>query len=129
MKFKINEVLFNKLYLQAQEASDLGMTRVAAGITKALSSNGLTQEIQEDLIGDVKDNGSQYSKLKGEVYNTLWDLSSMIMSYYDLDSVDAKKLDTELKDFTDKFVELIENTLDVDPGDIGDCEESVPGEE
>lgn len=129
MKFKLNDVIYNKLYLQAQEARDQGLTRIASGITKALSSNGLSKSGANDIVGDIEMSGSQYNMLKGEVYNELWNLSSMIMSYYDLESVDAKVLDVELKDFVEKFVKMVEDTVGVDSGDVGDCEELIPGEE
>lgn len=114
---KLNKIIYNKLLLQAQEAKDNGFKKLANNIFETIGS------VPEDE--DVK---YSYSELKSDIEIGLWKIASNIMKYYDLDSIDAQKLDSTIEVLAENFVEEIEKTLDIEPTTIGPLEDKVLGQ-
>lgn len=114
---KLNEVIYNKLLLQANEAQVRGMKKLASGVLNA--------------IGPVPEDEAlryNFSELQDDVYNGLWKLAAYVMKYHDLESVDATKVHDVLESFAEKLIEQVEQSLGVDDTQIGPLEEKIPGE-
>jgi hypothetical protein len=113
---KLNETIYNKLLLQAEEANDQGLTKLA---------NALFESLAEDA---VKENGdSSLKELKEEIYGDLWKIATKIAAYYGTESLDTMKLDTEINYTSDKLFSLIKNVLDIE-STFGPNEPEVIGE-
>lgn len=114
---KLSEVIYNKLFLQAEEAKELKFDKLANGIMQAIGP------IPTDEVDEFS-----YDDLKKEVYNCLWDITISVVNYYDLESADVSKVDSVLEDLSTKFIKEIKETLNVSDG-IGPKEPKVPGED
>lgn len=113
---KLNNVVYQKLLLQAQEAKAREMKKLAGAVL-----NGLGPTSAEER--------SDYSsvELKEDVYNGLWKLAFNVVGYHDLESADIEKLDKAIAFATDNFVKEIEQALDIE-GKIGPNEPKLPGQ-
>ena len=119
MVIKLGSVIYNKLLLQAEEAKDQNLDKLASGIFSAL----------EDEREESDENTTYcYKNLNNDVYCGMWKLASNIIKYYDLESVDAQKIDGVIESLANKFISELELTLDVDNIVGGPFEEKVPGE-
>lgn len=114
---KISPVLYKKLYLQAEEAKDLGLTKLASGIFQAIGP------LAEEELSEYS-----YHELKEDIYVGLWKLSANVMKYYDVDGVQSEKLHDLIEDFTEEFINKIEEQIGVEPSDVGPLEPKVLGE-
>ena len=115
---KLNSVIYNKLLLQAEEAKEQEMKKLASGILEAIGS--FPSDSEEEYA---------YEDLKNEIYKDLWKISSKFISYYNLTSLDATKLDKTLVSLAEKLTDEIEKTLEVDEVLSGPFEPKVIGEE
>lgn len=115
---KLNSTIYNKLLLQAEEAKELEMKKLASGILEAIGS--FSSDEQEEF---------SYEDLKEEIYKDLWKMSSKFIYYYNLDSLDALKLDKTLVSLAEKLTDEIEKTLEVDEVISSSVEPKVFGEE
>lgn len=114
---KLNSVIYNKLLLQAEEAKDQGLEKLAHAVLGALTAN------PEDEI-------TTYSsgELNNDIYRGLWVLSTAIIKYHDLKSADVEKLNETIETFAEKFVFDLEAALGVQEGTIGPLESRLPGQ-
>lgn len=113
---KLNSIIYQKLLLQAEEAKDQNLTKLASNIMGALEL-------------DPEDNVNYAStELINDIHNGLWKLSTCVLKYNNLSSVDAEKLDDILEVLAYKFVNEIEESLGVDKLKPGTLEPLVPGE-
>lgn len=114
---KLNSVIYNKLLLQAEEAKEQGMTKLAAGVMGALTA------IPEEEI-------SKYSseELNEDIHNYLWKIAVHIIKYYDLSSVDAEKVNEALEFSGQTVLNAVCASLGVNSCDIGANEPELPGE-
>jgi len=115
---KLNSTVYNKLYLQGEEAKEQGMTKLASGIFNAI---GPTPE-------DETNQEYNYDQLRNDVYQEMWKLATHVMKYHDLESADAEKVHDRLESLARQFVDEIEDTLGVDNSTVGPLESKVPGE-
>lgn len=114
---KINSVLYKKLYLQAEEAKELGLEKLASGIYSAIGP------LAEEELSEYS-----YHELKDDVYIGLWKLYLNVMKYYDVDSAKAEEMHDLIEQFAEDFIAAIEDKLGVESTDIGPLEPKVPGE-
>jgi hypothetical protein len=114
---KLNKIVYNKLLLQADEAKEQGMKKLAQGILGALTAY-------------PKDEHGSYAsvELNDDIYRGLWALSTNVISYYDLESVDAEKVNEIIEIFAEKFISELETSLGVTEGTVGPLEPKLPGE-
>lgn len=112
---KIGSVLYHKLMLQAEEAEEQGMGELSLHIKEALGS-----EFDDDLEVYAQD------ELEDDVHQGLWKLATCVLKYYNVNSVDAEKLDRAIESTASKFVEEIEAALDSDLHNTSDP--LLPGE-
>ena len=98
----MKKVIYNKLLLQAEEAKDQGLFKLASGILKAIES------FPEDI--DVK---YEKDELNKDIYETLWQLVNNLIEYHNIESVDAQKVDSVIESFTEDFINQVEEALGV----------------
>lgn len=113
---RLNSTIYHKLLLQAEEAKDQNMTKLASGILGAI---GPTPEGEE-----VKYSSAQVEE---DVHRGLWSLATCILKYHDVSSVDAEKINEVIETVASKFINEIEDSLNVN-GVIGPLEPAVLGE-
>jgi len=114
---KINSIIYNKLLLQAQEAKDRDMVKLANGIFSSIGA----------LPEDEKANYN-FNELENDVYQGLWKIASCIIKYHDVKSADAEKIHEALEAVADKLIEEVERSINVNNESIGPLEEKVPGQ-
>ena len=115
---KLNSIVYNKLYLQGEEARDLQMTKLASGILNAL--------------GPIPEEESTYynlEELQNDMYQGLWKLATHVIKYHDVKSVDAEKVHQVLEILASKLIEEIEQSINIDNKQIGAFEEKLIGQE
>lgn len=114
---KLNETVYHKLLLQAQEAKMQGLNKLASGVVNALGP------ITEDE--NVK---YSYHQLEDDIYEGLWKLATNVVKYYDVESVDAGKIHDSLEALANTFLSEVENSLGVEEVVAGPLEPTLPGE-
>lgn len=114
---KLNSIIYHKLLLQAEEAKDREMIKLASGL---LGSLGATPE--DELVS------YNFNELEQGVYDGLWKLAMCVLKYHDLQSADAEKIHETLEVLASKIIEDVECSLGVDNTKIGPLEDVVPGE-
>jgi hypothetical protein len=114
---KLNSTVYQKLFLQAEEAKDRNMTKLASAIFVAIGP------VPED-----ENNNYNFNELQNDVYQGLWKLAMCVAKYHDLQSVDAEKVHTALESLSSDLIEDVERSLHVDNTAVGPLETKVPGE-
>ena len=117
---KLNKIAHSRLLLQAQEAKEMGLDRLARGMFFALKL------AEEDA--DMPVSKYSYEEMQEEIYQELWELVSKVAQYYDVDNITAEKIDDVLQEMRDNFLEKVEEVLGVEEGSVGALEPEVPGE-
>lgn len=115
---KLNSVIYNKLLAQAEEAKAQGLTKLASGILEA--------------IGPYPNDESSeytYSELKEDINRDMWKMATRLMHYYDIESLDAEKLNETMIAVASKMLEELERAMNVDSVIVGPLEPKVPGED
>lgn len=114
---KLNEVLANKLILQAAEAKTVGLTKISEAVYDAVASVQIVPQ-QETF---------NYDELESVAHAALWKVACTVAAYHDLQSADIQKIHQIVVAAADKFVREVETQLEV--GDkIGQFEDNVPGQ-
>lgn len=113
---KLNAIVYHKLLLQAEEAKDQNMVKLASGILGALGPSPEEEEIKYAS-----------AQVEEDIHRGLWSLATCILKHHDVSSIDAEKLNEVIESLASKFINEIENSLGVD-GTIGPLEPSVLGE-
>jgi hypothetical protein len=117
MRLKLNETAYKKLLAQAEEAKEQGMTKLANGILEAIGPLS-ADEVQE----------YSYAQLKDDVHKDMWKIASRFMVYYDLNSVDAEKVNQTILRFAEWMSSDLEKVLKVESVLKSPLEPPVPGE-
>lgn len=115
---KLNEVVYKKLYAQAEEAKEQGKVKLASDIFEAIGP------FANDEVSEYT-----YSQLREDVQRDLWKVATRLLHYYDVDSVDAEKVNAEIVHWASKLVDGLETTLQVDDVLSGPFEPKVPGQD
>lgn len=115
---KINQTVYKKLLAQAEEAKEQGFEKLADGIINAIGSYP-NDEIEEYT----------YAQLQDDLHRDLWKVATRLVYYYDLQSVDALKLEQTLVSWASNMLNDLEVTLNVDNVIVGATEPKVPGQE
>lgn len=114
---KLNEIVYNKLLLQAKEAQERDMDKLASGILNSLTPIPEDENINYNFI-----------QLKEDIYQGLWKLATCVIKYHDVNSVNAEKVNDTIESLAYKMINEIEQSLDVDNASIGPLESKLPGE-
>lgn len=113
---KLNSIAYYKLYLQAEEAKEQNMTKLASGILGAL---GPTPE--DEIVTYASE------QVEEDIHRGLWSLATCILKYHNVSSVNAEKINEVIESLASKFINEIESSLEVD-GVRGTLEPAVLGE-
>lgn len=114
---KINPVIYKKLLAQAEEAKEQGFTKLADGIINAIGS-----------YPDDEKSEYSYSQLQDDIHRDLWKIATRLMYYYDIQSVDALKLEPTLAAWASEMLNSLEESLGVDESLAGTTDPKVPGQ-
>ncbi len=116
---KINDVLYKKLILQAEEAKMQGLEKTASNILESLTNEDLIEKPSEDY---------SYEDLKEEFSKSILDLAIKVTKYHNLESLDYSKLESFANDASDELIEKIEDVLGVEAGEVGPFDKKTMGE-
>lgn len=114
---KLNSVVYNKLLLQAEEAKDQDMVKLASGIVGAIGPQPENIKVSYN-----------FNELQGDMYQGLWKLAACVIKYHDLESVDAEKMHEVLESLASKIIMDVETSLGVDDTMVGPLEDDLPGQ-
>jgi hypothetical protein len=114
---KLNAVIYHKLLLQAEEAKEQKLTKLASGVLNALGPYPEEETVQYAS-----------SDMEEDVHRGLWSLATCVLKYHDVSSVDAEKLDEVIESLASKFINELEDSLGIEGSRIGPLEPAVPGE-
>jgi hypothetical protein len=112
---KLNEVVYHRLLLQAQEAKERGLHKMADSVMNSLGP------VPEDEVVQYS-----YSELQKDIHQGVWKLAVNVMKYYDVESVDIERMNDTLETLASSLINNLEDVLDVDL--IGPLDPKVPGE-
>jgi hypothetical protein len=114
---QLNSIIYHKLLLQAEEAREQGLVKLADSIVEAVG---------KEPVHDLSE--YSYSQMQEDMHRGLWKLATHVLHYYNLESVDAEKLDQNIIVWALKIVDDLEKNLNVDSVVKGPLESDVPGE-
>jgi hypothetical protein len=114
---KINASIYNKLMAIATEAKDQGMTELSSVIFGSIGPHP-SEESEE----------YSYSQLKRDIHQDMWKMATRLMYYYDVQSVNAEKLDEAIVAWAADLVDDLEVSMGVDTVVKGPTEPILPGE-
>lgn len=114
---QLNETIYNKLLVSAEEARDQGMQKLASGVLGALTDN---PELNKEKYSS--------GQLETDVYEGLWKLATNVVKYHEIESADIEKINEVIETLAGKFVEQIERSVGIEPGTMGKAEPPVWGE-
>lgn len=115
---KLNATMYNKLLIQAQEAKEQGLTKLASGVLEAIGPHPRDEDLSYS-----------YNELEQDIYNDLWKSAVKMMAYYDLNSAQIEKLGQTIAFCTDTIVDELGRTLEVQDIVKGPFEPNIPGED
>lgn len=114
---QLNSIVYEKLILQAEEAKEQNMSKLAAVIL-----GSLTPSPEQESVTYAS------GELNADIYRGLWKLATNVIKYYDLESVDAEKVNDTIEVLAEKFISDLEFSLGVEKGTIGAIEPKVLGQ-
>ena len=114
---KLNSIIYNKLLLQAEEAKEVGMHKLASGLMSTLGHMPEEDSVQYN-----------YDQLEDDVYQGLWRAAACVLKYHDLKSADATKVHEVLENLSSKLIKEVEQSLSVNNTQVGPLENKVPGQ-
>jgi hypothetical protein len=115
---KLNKIAYDRLISQAEEAKELKLNELADSLLNALGP--IPRDDRDNII-------FSYDDLKKDIHQSLWKIALNIVAYHDTIHVDAEQVNETLSDLTDKVLQNIEQSLNVE-NQIGPFEPSLPGE-
>lgn len=108
--------MYNKLVLQAEEAQEVGLTKLAGAVFDALPKQA--------------DDGHKvfnYEELEHAVYYKIWKAALDVVAYYDFDTLDIQKIDDMLKDTAKQLIKKVETGIGTE-SQFGPFEDKVLGQ-
>jgi hypothetical protein len=114
---KINSSIYNKLMAIASEAKDQGLDELSSAIFGAIGPHPV-EELEE----------YSYAQLKQDIHQDMWKMATRLMYYYDVQKVNAEKLDENLVAWGADLIDDLEISMGVDMIVNGATEPKLPGE-
>jgi len=115
---KINKTLYNKLLLQAEEAKNHGMVKLASDVINSIEAfpeeeakEYSRKEMQDDVSADV------------------WKVATRVFNYYQVKSADIEILNKIIIQSSEQLISNLEKAINLKKDLIGKSEPLVPGEE
>lgn len=117
---KMSTSLRDKILLQAHEATEQGLTKLGSTVIAGLC---LPQTVWEN----TKSSNYNHDELVEVVQHSLWSAAMQVAAYHNLPNLDIQKIEPLIVEATDKFINQIECSYDVE-NKLGPFEETVPGQ-
>jgi biopolymer transport protein ExbB/TolQ len=116
--------VYNKIKLQADEAKEQGMNKLAKAVESAIDEKRNLTPFTN------KKEQAQYSfqEMSENVHKDLWKIAATLVAYYDVENVDISKIDKTLVSWAEKLVDDLEKTLQITDTIKGPFEPKLPGE-
>lgn len=99
---KISETLYNKLYIQAQTAKEVGLVSLGNAIDETIGA--FPEESPKEY---------SYDQLSEDVYKEIWKVTASISEYHNVESLDIGKLDPYIQEITIRVMDAIEDKLNL----------------
>ncbi len=115
---KLNAIIYNKLLLQAEEAKEQGLQKLASGVLGTLTASP-----EGELVTYSSD------ELNNDIYRGLWALSSSVLKYHNLETADIEKINEVIEVMAEKFVLDLEHALGIPEGTVGPLEPKLFGQD
>ena len=115
---KLNQTIHRKLVAQAQEAKGRGLTKMASDILEAVGPEVMAEPEEYS-----------YVQMKEDIKSDLWKSATRLIGHYNINSVDAEKVQKAIEVLASEVVNELEETLNVDSADRGSLDPRVPGED
>lgn len=115
---KLNKVAYDRLVIQAEEAKELGLDKLAEGVLSSIGSTS-RDDGEHEVYSSVQ--------LDKDVYNTLWKIAVNVLYYHDSKNVDISKVDETVSRLASVVLSEIESSLDLS-NKVGGLEPKLPGE-
>lgn len=106
--------------LQAEEAKTLGLEKLGAGVSDAISSYGSYEDAREPY---------SERQMTNDVYQDLWKVATRLFYYYDVDSLDIEKFNKIVEAASESLIEEMTKGLNKTAVLKSDVEPKLPGEE
>ena len=116
MTRQLNSIIYNKLVLQAEEAREQNLIKLADAVVGLLDPEPNDQKFLYS-----------YAELEEDIYQQLWKAARDILIYHDLDSVQIEKINPIIESFASSLLNELEVSLDVDER-FGPIEPKVAGQ-
>lgn len=114
----INQTIYSKLILQADEARDQGLEKLANGVLSAMPPS--PREPKEKITYSSEE-------LEENIYQKLWKIAMDVITYHDVQSVDIQKIDNIVSDLSTQILQEVQASISVD-NTIGPLEPELLGE-
>ena len=114
---KLDSVIYNKLLLQAEEAKEQGMIKLADAVFNSIGPLHEEERVTYNL-----------EQLEADIHGGLWKLATCIIKYHDVNSLDAEKVNEAIESLASKMIKEVEQSLGVENDQIGKLEDKLPGE-
>ncbi len=101
----MNKIAYDRLLLQAEEAEELGMHKLAKNIKANLPPENFVRDEKSNVTND---------ELEFLVESTLWSAAALVIDAYDLESVDVLKVNSAIEYMKEKFLKEIKSSLDIE---------------
>lgn len=115
---KLNRTAYCKMELQAEEAKNQGMIKLADAVNHAINDIKLT----------TNKNEYSFEEMDTQIHRDLWSIATTLAGYYNVENVDIEKVDKTLVSWAEKLVDDLEKTLQISDTIKGPLEPKLPGE-
>lgn len=114
---KLNSIIYKKLQLQAEEAEEQGMIKLASAVFDAIGDEyyGATLPYSPD-------------QLQNDIHQDLWKIATKLITYHNLNSANIEKIDDVLLSWSEKITNDLEKTFNVNNNIKGPLEPLLAGE-
>jgi hypothetical protein len=114
---KVNPIIYERLLIQAKEAKDQGLIKLAEGVLNAIGPLPEDEVVSYDI-----------SSLNEDVYEGMWKLATHVFKYHDITSANVEKIHETIEALANKFIEDLETSVGVSNSAVGPLEPELPGE-
>lgn len=115
---KVNSSLYNKIILQAEEAKQLGMSKLASDALLSIGS------FPEEEIEDYS-----HEEMTQDIHSDLWKSASKIFNYYNIKDLDIETFNKVVEACASDFISRMEKSLNKTAFDSNSKEPKVIGQE
>lgn len=115
---KLHNKIYKKLQLQADEAKEQGMVKLAEAVDNAIGKESTANKIEYSS-----------NELNDDIHKDLWKVATKLMIFHDIDSVNIETIDKTLISWASRMIDDLEKTLQISNTVKGAVEPKLPGED